>query len=343
MDGPYAAATGSHAATGKGTNALLPAALDNGVFDSLDTTTLVTLPGALMVSAPSSGWSQTGRRPVLAGGRARWVFGEQIEISSVSLPWTGAAAGAPSGSTVRVALEKPGGQLVWQHPTVTTSLTGDLEVELPRPSPGIGLVVATPRPGTFGPAVVRTAQGRSYAASGELQDALATAQWTFDGDQGPLAFYSNERARPPLSLRGIAGAGTVGAVGTEPVRASPRSDLGRGVVSPRRGSDPGRGPHSGLVGYLAATGSGRPPEVGRPPVRRCPGCRRSGRTRGTDLGLHRPRVRRRRLVRRGGALVLVGLWLGPAAGDRARRVVVGPVPVPADEGVERAERVANPF
>jgi hypothetical protein len=209
VDGPYAAATGSHAATGQGTNALSPAALDNGVFDALDTTTLLTLPSAL-VARPSSS-SHTGRRAVVAGGRARWVFGEQIEISWFCGLGPARAAVSPPPPTVRVALEQPGGRLVWQRPTVTPSLGGELDVELPRPSPGVGLVVSSATAGTFGPAVMRTAQGRSYAASGVLQDALATAQWAFDGDRGPLAYYTNERARPLLTLRGVAGAGTGGA------------------------------------------------------------------------------------------------------------------------------------
>ena len=134
---------------------------------------------------------------------------------------------------MRVALEQPGGRLVWQRPTVSTSLGGALEVDLPRPSPGVGLVVSSPTSGTFGPAVVRTAQGRSYAAAGVLQDALATAQWTFDGDRGPLAYYTNERARPLLTLRGVAGAGTGGA--SVRARSGARLDPTSALVSSPRG------------------------------------------------------------------------------------------------------------
>lgn len=44
VDGPYAAATGSHQATGAGQNVLSPAAVGDGTLDELDTTLLLTLP-----------------------------------------------------------------------------------------------------------------------------------------------------------------------------------------------------------------------------------------------------------------------------------------------------------
>jgi hypothetical protein len=213
VDGPYAQATGSHAADGQGTNDLAPSALVDGVFDSLDTTTLVTLPRYLVVTAAGPGRSATGNRPVAAGGRARWVFGERLQVTSVVVPWTAAADAGPAlgpgpvsgAASWRVALEEPGGRLDWLHPTISTNSSGALTIGLPRPTAGIGLVVETTAGGTFGAPRVRTAPGGSFDASGDLQDALATGHWTFAGDRGPFAYYTNNRARPPLTVRGTAG------------------------------------------------------------------------------------------------------------------------------------------
>jgi len=217
VDGPYAQATGSHAATGFGTNALTPAALVNGVFDSLDTTTLVTLPSELAVpAAPSTPISPTsrGRRTVGAGGLARWVFGEQLEVASVSVPWKADAAGR-GAPALRVGLEAPDGTIVWQHPTVTTSSPGMVRIELPRAAAGVGMVLVPARAGDFGPPSVLTAPGTSYSVSGPLEDALGLVHWSFDGDSGPFAYFTNDRARPPLTVRSLGGA----PIGNASVRA----------------------------------------------------------------------------------------------------------------------------
>lgn len=238
VNGPYAQATGSHAAVGQGTNDLVPGALVNGVFDSLDTTTLVTLPRYLVVAGGGPRPTATGNRPVAAGGRARWVFGEQIRVASVAVRWkaaAGAAAPVPGAGSWRVALEEPGGRLEWLPVTVTTSSSGALAIGFARPAAGIGLVVQTIAAGTFGAPVVRTVPGDSFDASGDLQDALATGHWTFAGDRGPFAYYTNNRARPPLTVRAIAGTGageaSVGA------RTGPRLDPTSAWVSSTHGAE----------------------------------------------------------------------------------------------------------
>jgi hypothetical protein len=310
VDGAYAAATGSHAATGRGTNALLPDALVNGVFDALDTTTLVTLPRDLVVPASSPGASHTGTRMVAAGGQVRWVFGEEIDISSVSLPWAAHHSGGPPAK-LRVAVETSGGRLAWQHPTAVTSVHGDLVVQFPRPSSGIGLAVATTTAGTFGPAVVRTAQGQSYTASGDLQDALALAHWTFDGNQGPLSFYTNQRARPPLTLRGIAGAGTAGA--SVRARSGARLDPTSAVVSSPRGAEVIRAVAS-IPGWSATWWPGGAT------VPRKLAVHRSGVVQAVDVPAGRgvltwqytpPGLNAGAWSTLAGALVLVALWLWP--------------------------------
>ncbi len=315
VDGPYAAATGSHAATGRGTNALSPVALVNGVFDSLDTTTLVTLAADLVVTGSSAPSSPTGRRVVRAGGQARWVFGEQIDISSVSLPWTPEGAGGPPPA-IRVAVQRPGGQLAWQQRTLVTAVDGDLVVRFPHPSAGIGLVVADPAPGTLGPAVVRTPEGRSYTASGDLQDALAVDHWTFDGDRGLLAFYSNQQARPPLTLQAVAGGGTDAA--SVQARSGPRIDPTSAVVSSPHGAEVIRAV-APIPGW-SATWSPRGASAARTVV-----VHRSGVVQAVDVPAGRgvltwrytaPGLIAGAWCALAGALVLLGLWLWPVA--RAR-------------------------
>ena len=174
-----------------------------------------------------------------AGGTARWVFGEQLDMSSLSLSFTPTPTAPPSAGTagpaLRVAVVTAGGRLSWQRSAVVTAAHGDLVVHFPRPAPGIGLVVAEARAGTFGPPVVRTTPGHAYTAAGELEDTLTVAHWIFDGNQGPLAFYSNQRARPPLTLRGVAGVSLVGA--SVQARSGARLEPTSAVVSSPHGAE----------------------------------------------------------------------------------------------------------
>jgi len=62
--GPYAKATGSHAANGMGNNALSPSAVGSGLLDQLDATTLVTSPSYLV--RPASAAAAAGTTPVNA-------------------------------------------------------------------------------------------------------------------------------------------------------------------------------------------------------------------------------------------------------------------------------------
>jgi len=336
VDRPYAQATGSHGAMGQGTNELAPGALVDGAFDSLDTTTLVTLPRYLLVSASHTGPTTIGNRRVAAGGRARWVFGERLEVTSVEVPWTSGTAGGPgpvsgggsacgagpvSGAgpvTWRVALEEPGGRLDWLQCSIATGSPGVFTIGLPRPTSGTGLVVETAAPGRFGAPLLRTAPGDSYDASGDLQDSLATAHWSFAGDRGPFAYYANADARPPLALREIPGRGA----GDASVRAlqGPRVDPASALVSSPHGVDVVRAvaaipgwwatwqPRTGPVRVLAVRRSGIVQVVDVPAGRGVLTWRYTapGLAAGTWCTLT-------------GVLALVLLWLASRAGGPRRR------------------------
>ena len=255
VDGPYATATGSHAAAGFGTNALAPSALVDGVFDALDTTTLVTLPEYLLTPVPrgessvpptpststgststgstSTGSTSTGTRSIAAGNDARWVFGEELDVSSVSVSWEPKPAGTGSTTAWRLALKEPDGTLSWQPTTVTRTGDGTLHASLVRPAPAIGLVLQATRPGTFGPPVVSTSSGISFAAFGDLQQVLSGGHWRFEGNKGPLCLFANEDARPSLSIAALPGTHT--RMGSVSARSGPRLAPSSAWVSSPKG------------------------------------------------------------------------------------------------------------
>jgi hypothetical protein len=206
--GPYAGATGSHAAQGKGNNALDPAAIGDGLLDQLDATTLLTSPRYLVRPADADGASPTatagtprgpGTRDLRPGEKARWSFGETILVSDIALPWV---PDGDSGSSVswRVGLEEKGGGVLWQ-PVTATSSAGTVDIALAHPAPAVGLVITVAgAAGVAGAPVVATGQGAAYATDGALADAV-TARWVFEGDRGGVAYFSNRHPSAPLTLR----------------------------------------------------------------------------------------------------------------------------------------------
>jgi hypothetical protein len=222
--GPYAEATGSHAADGKGSNALAPSAISTGLLDQLDTTSLLTPPTYLInrttVDAttapmePAAQASATGAEDVHAGGDAAWDFGETLEVSTISLPWIADGGPQPSTASWRVGLVQPGGQTAWPKAAITVS-SGRFQIQLPGASPAVGLVLAlSDGTGTVGPPVIETPQGGFFVADGALASALV-AQWTFEGDKQGMAYFTNRHAVAPLTLRALKGA----ALGSATVRA----------------------------------------------------------------------------------------------------------------------------
>jgi hypothetical protein len=222
--GPYAEATGSHAANGKGSNALDPAAVSTGLLDQLDTTSLLTSPNYLVTRTnvdattappPATGEAVVvGAQDVPSGGDVAWDFGETLDVTTVSLPWVDSDGASPSSASWRVGLEEPGGRTVWPKVAVTAS-PGRIQFQLPTASPAVGLVVAVADgTATVGPPVMETAPGSYFVADGPLASAVV-AQWTFDGDKQGLAYFTNRHAVAPLTLRPLTGA----ALGPATVRA----------------------------------------------------------------------------------------------------------------------------
>jgi hypothetical protein len=211
--GPYAKATGSHAANGMGNNALSPSAVGSGLLDQLDATTLVTSPSYLVRPASAATAAGTtpvgadsahgpGARSLVSGGEARWVFGETIAVSTISLPWL--PTGAPSSASWRIGLEESDGRTQWPEATVSTSPAG-IFVQLARSATGVGLVLeSSGGTGLIGPPALTTAHGTNVVLDGELEDQLIS-RWTFEGDKGTLAVFSNRDPVAPLTLRPVEG------------------------------------------------------------------------------------------------------------------------------------------
>ena len=222
--GPYAEATGSHAADGKGSDALDPAAVSSGLLDQLDTTSLLTPPAYLVThttvaatTAPvtATAATTTGAEDIRPGGDAAWDFGETLDVSTIWLPWVGGGGPQPSPASWRVGLKTPGGQTIWQQAVVTAS-SGRFEIQLATPSPAVGLVLAlSDGVGAVGPPVMETVPGSYFAADGALASAVV-AQWTFEGDKRGMAYFTNRAARAPLTLRALPGV----ALGSATVRAT---------------------------------------------------------------------------------------------------------------------------
>ncbi|MGH9016266.1 MAG: hypothetical protein ACRDY1_00825 [Acidimicrobiales bacterium] len=221
--GPYAEATGSHAAEGRGRNALITSAVGDGTLDQLDATTLVTSPSYLVRPeeadeaarpAPASSPITPGSRKMVPGRISTWIFGESIRVGDISLPWTDGPGSPPGLSSWRVGLELPGGTTVWRQPAVSFTPTG-FHLRLPVAQPAVGLRLEVSRgKGTAGPPVVETDDGTDLAVNGALGDALVSG-WRFLGNLGPLAFFSNRHPVAPLTLRSVHGT----ALGSATVRA----------------------------------------------------------------------------------------------------------------------------
>jgi hypothetical protein len=245
VDADYADATGGHAPAGKGLETLSRSAISDGVLNQMNTTTLVTLPLYLMVVHPapvspsgqapsdqSAAIRETGLRTIKSGADAEWVFGESLDVKAISLPLLGAGGqGGPTSWTI--GLMKPGGSVTWQSSARVTERAHSIEVVLARPSSATGLLFTSTRyRGRVGPPNVSTRDGVSYTANGDLADALASG-WSFTGDLGQYAYFTNLHAAAPLTLLSLSGLSLRGA--SVHALTGPATEPGSALVSSPHG------------------------------------------------------------------------------------------------------------
>ena len=224
---PYALTTGTHTQ-----DDLEPAALQTGVFDSLDVRLLLTVADELSVPrSPSQVFrpaavtlpglngppvagvgpvaSPTGLRPGQA--TTRW-FGRELVTRTVVLRLSGsrlsrgslalvgrdlrlvaANGGLKSPTTVRVTVAAPG--------------SGEVTAGFPAATDTVGLSLRDPlgAPVRVTSMIVTTRSGPSYGLDGPLSAYLTAPHWVAAGTIGPFAVFSNERARGSFWLTGWTG------------------------------------------------------------------------------------------------------------------------------------------
>ncbi len=238
VDGRYAAATGTHQATGAGDGALAPHAIADGALDQLDTSVLLTLPAYLITQAgagePGAGPPGTGQRDIAADQRATWYLGTPLDVSKVEIPDANARPDAAAGT--QIGLTTPDGSTLWFRARASTPST--LAITLPRPVAStavIGQAHAAPSP--LGAPSIVVADGSVFVADGQLQSALLPSHWTFGGFDGPFAVFANRLAQGPLRLESLPGLSSAGAwiravsgAPTEPTAATVFSPHGARVV-----------------------------------------------------------------------------------------------------------------
>jgi hypothetical protein len=211
VDGRYAAATGSHEATGEGQDELSPEAVASGVLGQLDTSVLLTVPAYLITSRGSTtpaGPPGTGERDIAAHGQATWYFGTSLEVATLDVPDPGARQAAAAG--VRIGLVMPGGSTRW-FPARAASASV-LTIDLPRPVTAAGVIgQAGGEALHLGAPSVTEPGGGVFVADGQLQNALTSPQWGLAGNDGSFAVFVDHFAQGMFSLEALPGRSTSGA------------------------------------------------------------------------------------------------------------------------------------
>jgi hypothetical protein len=329
-DGRYAAATGSHGATGEGQDVLAPAAVGNGTLDQLNTSVLLTVPEYLVTGAgasPAAGPPGTGQREVAAGARATWYLGTPVAVARLAVPDAAARQDAAAG--IRLGLLTPGGATRWLPATAAgTSLVAVSS----RPVTAVA-VIARAGTGTarLGPPSVTEAGGRVLVADGQLQDALRPARWSYAGQDGSFAVFADRLAAGSLRVAPIPGQSAAGA-SVRRLAGPAASPTAAAVTSPRGVR---------VIRSVAATAgwtatwqpAGRAPAVALP-VRRA-GLVQSVRVppgRGVVSWRYVPPSVTSGLALSAGATAVVGLLAMAAAGSRSRRRRAGTPAGPAPAG-----------
>jgi hypothetical protein len=219
VDSGYAAATGSHAAMGEGTNALTPAAIGNGVLDQLDTKTLLTPSNYLVtpVAAPGEAPANPATTPpvdpqaaqrVANSDRASWFIGTPLSLTSITVPIVSRAG---TSTSARIGLVRPDGAAVWATAGAAPA-AGTLSAHFDTPVPAVAVTVQ-PLAGlvTYGAPTVKASSGERFVADGQLQGDRTLSHWRYSGTDGLFAVFANQRATPPLTLQPTAGGSVAGA------------------------------------------------------------------------------------------------------------------------------------
>ncbi len=220
-DGDYYQATGAHLQED-----LRPTTLAGPVWDTLNVTTLLSLPAYFVTPAapvpaataaaanvipfptnvlgghlrpvhsapPPSGTD--GPFPVARDAVRRWYFGGVLTVGSWSLPLDGGEA-----QGLRVGLLSVTGRVRWL-PSTAVHRSGraghrTIEVSLPAPTPAGGVVIQVGPSGhlVVGAPSARTAEAGEVILDGLMQAGVTHPHWTFTGTLGPFGVFRNTDAR----------------------------------------------------------------------------------------------------------------------------------------------------
>jgi hypothetical protein len=205
-DGGYYDATGAHYQED-----LDPKTLAGTVWDQLDTTTLLSVPGYFLRPAPDGGpplipypasafatTGATGATSVttLGAGHGRtWYFGGVLTVSRWSV-----SIRVGRRADLRVGLVTPTGADRWL-PAADATVTGSpghrsLVVSLPQPVVAAGVVVRSGGGRTVvGIPTAETAQTGAVELDGPMQHGVVPPHWVFTGVIGTFGVFRNTRAR----------------------------------------------------------------------------------------------------------------------------------------------------
>jgi hypothetical protein len=180
------------------------------VWDQLNTTTLLSLPGYFLRPVPDGGrplipypgsafaTSGTTPAPVTALGKGQdrtWYFGGVLTVSQWSLPLQEGRR-----ADLRVGLVTPTGADRWL-PAADVNVTGSgaersLVVTPPQPVAAGGVVVESGRDRTaVGIPTAETVQTGAVELDGPMQYGVVPPHWVFTGVLGAFGVFRNTRAR----------------------------------------------------------------------------------------------------------------------------------------------------
>jgi hypothetical protein len=220
-DGNYFAATGAHYQ-----ETLRPSTLAGPVWDGLNVTTLLSLPGYFVTPVtldPTTGTtsprspkgslvpfpahpapSEPARTVTVRTTARPWYLGGVLTVTSVAVPVEGGRAPG-----LRVGLVTPTGGTRWlpsgDRVVVGGSTHRWVRVDLPGPTPAGGVVLASTGATTVGVPVVTTTQAGQVALDGRMQVGVTSPHWVFGGTIGPFGVFHDTAVRGWAWARGVSG------------------------------------------------------------------------------------------------------------------------------------------